>query len=167
MDAWSWFYTTDYPIFGHEVKATERYPQENRTRWTIKQSKGLAKNSIEKISRSVRGYVYLVLTSQIQTRSSIVGNSAAAVHAQQALKAMFKTLINEDYSIGIDTEWYQGILEHALSKVDFSVGTGIYMVPSNLSLSIGKMKACNNKILLSNTGMKIGSDRDKNKDHKN
>ena len=30
------------------------------------------------------------------------------------------------------------VLEHALSKVDFSVGTGIYMLPSNLSLNIGK-----------------------------
>ena len=44
--------------------------------------------------------------------------------AQQALKGMFKALINEDYSIGIDIERYQGVLEHALSKVDFSVGIG-------------------------------------------
>ena len=27
-----WFYTTDYAIFGHEVKATERSPPENLTR---------------------------------------------------------------------------------------------------------------------------------------
>ena len=53
--------------------------------------------------------------------------------AQQALKGMFKALINEDYSIGIDIERYQGVLEHALSKVDFSVGIGIYMRPGNLN----------------------------------
>ena len=45
---------------------------------------------------------YLLLTSQVQARSSIVGNSTPAVDAQQALKGMFKALINEDYSIGID-----------------------------------------------------------------
>ena len=28
-----WFYTTDYGIFGHEVKATERSPRDNLTRW--------------------------------------------------------------------------------------------------------------------------------------
>ena len=69
-----WFYTTDYAIFGHEVKATERSPPDNLTRWIITQSKGFIKKGIEQISRSVRAYVYLVLTSQIQARSSIVGS---------------------------------------------------------------------------------------------
>ena len=81
-------------------------------------------------------------------------------------KSTFKALINEDYSIAIDIERYQEVLGHALSKVDFSMGTGIYMLPSNLNLSIGKTKGYNNKILVSNTGMKIGSNRDINKDRK-
>ena len=114
----------------------------------------------------MRSYVYLALTSQVQARSSIVGNSVPAVDAQQVFKSTFKALINEDYSIAIDIERYQGVLEHALSKVDFSVGIGIYMLPSNLNLNIGKTKGYNNKILVSNTGMKIGSNRDINKDHK-
>ena len=86
--------------------------------------------------------------------------------AQKVYKSTFKELINEDYSIGIDIERYQGVLEQALSKVDFSVGIGIYMLPSNLNLSIGKTKGYNNKILVSNTDMKIGSNRDINKDRK-
>ena len=104
----------------------------------------------------MRAYVYLVLSSQVQPRSSIVGNSAPAVDAQKVFKSTFKELINEDYSIGIDIERYQGVLEHALSKVDFSVGIGICMLPSNLNLSIGKTKGYENKILVSNTDMKIG-----------
>ena len=71
-------------------------------------------------------------------------------------KSTSKALINEDYSIGIDIERYQGLLEHALSKVDFSVGIGICMLPSNLNLNIGKTKGCNYKILVSNTDIKIG-----------
>ena len=58
-----WFYTTDYGIFGHEVKATERSPPVNVTRWIIRRSRGFTKKGIKKISRSVRVYVYLVLTS--------------------------------------------------------------------------------------------------------
>ena len=57
-------------------------------------------------------------------------------------------------------------MQHALSKVDFSVGMDIYMLPSNLNLNIGKTKGYNDKILVSNTDMKIGSNRDINKDHK-
>ena len=93
----------------------------------------------------MRGYVYLVLTSQVQARSNILSNSAPAVDSQQVFKSTLKALINEDYFIGIDIERYQGVLEHASSKVDFSVGIGIYMLSSNLSLSIGKTKGYNKK----------------------
>ena len=161
-----WFYTTGDGIFGHEVKATKTPPPDNLTRSIITQSKGFTRKGIEKISRSVRACVYLVLTSQAQARSSIVFNSAPAVDAQQVFKSTFKALINKDYSVGIDIERYQGVLERALSKVDFSVGTGIYMLPSDLNLEIGKTKGYNNKILVSNTDMKIGSNKDISKDHK-
>ena len=86
--------------------------------------------------------------------------------AQQVFKSTFKALINEDYSIAIDIERYQGVLEHALSKVDFSVGMGIHMLPSNLNVNIRKTKGYNNKILVSTTGMKIDSNKDINRDHK-
>ena len=94
---------------------------------------------MEKISRSVRAYVYLVLTSQVQARSRIVVNSVPEVDAQQVFKSTFKALINKDYSTAIDIERYQGVLKHASSKVDFSVGTGIYMFPSDMNLNIGKI----------------------------
>ena len=161
-----WFYITDYAVFGHEVKATERSPLDNLTQWIITQSKGFSRKGIEQISRSVRAYIYLVLTSQAQARSSTVGNSTPEVDAQNVFNSTFKELINEEYSIGIDIERYQGALEHALSKVDFLIGIGVYMLPSNLNLKIGKTKGCNNKILVSNTDMKIGSKRDINKDRK-
>ena len=46
------------------------------------------------------------------------------------------------------------------------MGTGVYMLPSYSNLNIGKAKEYNNKILVSKTDMKIGSNRDINKDHK-
>ena len=76
---WDWFCTTGYGIFGPEVKTTKTFPPDNLTRWIITQSKGFTGKEIEKISRSVRACVYLVLASQVQARSSIVGNSVPAV----------------------------------------------------------------------------------------
>ena len=58
------------------------------------------------------------------------------------------------------------MLEHALSKVYLSVGIGIYMLPSNLNLNVGRTKGYKNKILVSNTDMKIYSNRDINRDNK-
>ena len=77
-----WFYTTNYGIYGHQVKAMKRSPPDNVTQWIITQSKGFTRKDIEKIDRSVRAYVYVVLTSQVQARSSIVGSSAPGVDAQ-------------------------------------------------------------------------------------
>ena len=105
----------------------------------------------------------MVIICQVKTRSTIVGNSAPALDAQQLFKSTFKALINEDLSI--DIEKYQGVSEHALSKVDFSVGIGTYMLPSNLNLNIGKKKGYNHKILVSSTGIKVGSNKDINRDH--
>ena len=48
----------------------------------------------------------------------------------------------------------------------FLVDIGIHMIPSNLNLGIRKTKGYNNKFLVSNTDMKISSNRDINRDHK-
>ena len=104
------FYTKDYAIFGHEIKATERSLPDDHTRLIVTQSRGFTNKYIEKISRSVRAYVYLVVTFKIQARRGIVGNSAPAVDTQEVFKSTFKKLINEGYSIGIDIKRCQRVL---------------------------------------------------------
>ena len=99
----------------------------------------------------MRTSFYVVLICQVKARSSIVDNLASEVDAQQVFKSTFNALINEDYSISIDIDRYQSILEHALSKMDFSKGTSFYMPPSNLNLSTGKIAGCSNNILISST----------------
>ena len=61
-------------------------------------------------------------------RSTILGNLAPAADVQQVFKSMFKTMISEEYTVSADIDVCQSVLEHAFSKVDFSVGTGIYML---------------------------------------
>ena len=56
-----WFYTTAYANLGDGGRDTPRSPPDNLTRWIIAQSKGFMRKGIEKVSRYVRGYVYLVL----------------------------------------------------------------------------------------------------------
>ena len=102
-----WFYTTKCGIFSVDGgKATKISPPDNLTQWIITQSIGYTRNAFEIINRSVRAYLHLVLTFQVQTSSSIVGNSASALDAEQVFKSMFKALINEDYSISADIDRY-------------------------------------------------------------
>ena len=108
------------------------------------------------ISKSVHAYVYLLLTSQVQARSKIVGKTANALDAQNIYINSFEELLKSDYSIADDIARYQGVFEHAMSKVDFSVGGGIYMLPSNMNLNINKTQGFNNKILISESSYKLG-----------
>ena len=82
---------------------------------------------------------------------------------QQVFKSMFNVVINEDYSISVEVDRYRRVLEHVSSKVDFYLGTRIYMLPPSLNLNIGKIVGDKNKILISNTEMKIVSNRNINK----
>ena len=84
--------------------------------------------------------------------------------AQEFFKSTFKALIDEYYSISNNIQRYQDMLEHALSKVDLSVGTGIYILPSNLNLKVGSRKGYNSKILIGSTEMEIGPNKEVNKD---
>ena len=70
-------------------------------------------------------------------QNQVIGNSVSAEDVQQAFKSIFKTLINEDYSVGGDIDRYMSIQQHALSKyMDFSVATDIYILSSNLILKL-------------------------------
>ena len=103
-----------------------------------------------KISEGVRAYAYLILSSQASARSSIVGNSASALTAQSAFLNNFENVVNRRVDIREDIKRYQDTLSYASSKVDYSVGESIYMLPSNMTLKIKTSTVgYNNKILVS------------------
>ena len=48
-------------------------------------------------------------------------------------------------------------MQYARSKVDYVIGELIYMLPSDMNLRIGRVQGYNNKILVSRTGFKVGT----------
>ena len=53
------------------------YINENSfSRWIIEKSDGLTTLGLQKLSETVRGYTYLILTSQTSTRGPIIGHEA-------------------------------------------------------------------------------------------
>ena len=110
-----------------------------------------------KISESVRAYAYLILSSQASARSGIVGNTASALTAQSAFLNNFENLVNCRLDISEDIKCYQNTLSYASSKVDYSVGEHLYMLPSDMYLKIrsGTVRY-NNKILVSEGKFGLG-----------
>ena len=110
-----------------------------------------------KISESVRAYAYLILSSQASARSSILGNTASALTAQSTFLNNFENIINRRVSIQEDIKHYQDTLSYASSKVDYSMGENIYMLPSEMNLKIrsGTVRY-NNKFLISDEKFSLG-----------
>ena len=121
----------------------------------LKESKGL--KNLALIDESVRLYVYLILTSQISSRSNI-----DSFEAKKIYKDNFENAINRSISTQQDIARYQQIITQARSKVDFPIAYGTYMMPSDMSIINGKTNDFNNKILISNTKLNIGSVNDIN-----
>ena len=127
------------------------------TRWMIEGSVGFTDVGLLRILESVRACAYLILSSQASARSSVVGNTASALTAQSAFLNNFEDIVNRRVDIREDIKHYQDTLSYASSKVDYSVGENIYMIPSNMNF---KMKTgtvgYNNKILVSDGKFILG-----------
>ena len=133
------------------------------TRWIIEKSQGFTDVGLFRISESVRAYVYLILSSQASARSEIIGNTSSALTAQLAFLTNIEDIVNRRVDIREDIKRYQDTLSFASSKVDYSVGERIYMLPSNLNLKIRPgTVGYNNKILISEGGFSLGKNDEVN-----
>ena len=129
------------------------------TRWIKEKSVGFTDVGLLRILESIRAYAYLILSSQASARSGIVGNTVSALTAQSAFLNNFENVVDIREVI----KHYQDTLSYASSKVDYSMGQNIYMLPSDINL---KIKTCtvgyNNKILLSDEKFSLGKNENGN-----
>ena len=127
------------------------------TRWIIEKSVGFTDVGLLNISESIRAYAYLILSSQASAKSGIVGNTASALTAQSAFLNNFENVVNQRVDIREDIKHYQDTLSYASSKVDYSVGEHLYMLPTDMSLKIRPgTVGYNNKILVSDEKFILG-----------
>ena len=130
---------------------------DSMTRWIIEKSVGFTDVGLLRISESIRAYAFLILSSQASARSSIVGNTASALTAQSAFLNNFENVVNCRVDIQEDVKRYQETLSYELSKVDYSVGENLFMLPSNMDLRIRSgTVGYNNKILVSDGKFNLG-----------
>ena len=147
-----------YWTYQHSVGWPNDYiGPDSMTQWIIEKSEGFTEVRLLRISESVRAYAYLILSSLVSARSGIVGNTMSALTAQKAFLNNFEDIINRRVGIREDIKRYQDTLSYASSKVNYSLGENIYMLPSdmNLKIRLGTV-GYNNKILISDGKFSLG-----------
>ena len=127
-------------------------------KWIMPDSNGFTKAGIEKISESIRAYTYLILTSQYAAKHGILGNGAEAIVAQRIFHDNLEDVINKTVSLQDDVSRYQDSLRYARSRLDYSVGGNLYMLPSDMLLKPLNqvIEGYNDKIVINSSGHALG-----------
>ena len=112
---------------------------DSMTWWIMEKSVSFTNVGLLRISESIRAYAYQILSSQASAGSSIVGNLASTVTAQSAFLNNFENIVNRRVDIQGDIKKYQDALSYASSKVDYSVGENLFMLPSDMELRIKRV----------------------------
>jgi len=89
---------------------------------------------IERLTDSIRTYVWAILGSQIL-------GSAAAFTAQKQFLANVEATIEQAGDTSVAK--YQDVLQYARGKLDFVLGEQLYMCPSDMYLVVGRIQDYN------------------------
>ena len=90
-------------------------------------------------------------------RSSIIDNMMSSLTPQKTFLNNFENIVNNRVDIWEDIRCYQDNLSYSLNNIDYSVGEGVYMLPSNINLNIRSGTAGhNNEILVSISRFSLG-----------
>ena len=147
-----WYYEATNAIFGEGYRMNGTNVDGNYCSWMLTNSQGLTSNALNLLSDSVRAYVYLILSSQASARSNIIESPAA----RQIYIETFDDILHRRVDTAADIIRYQEVLKYARSKIDFAIAAGVYMLPSNMLLRVGKIEGYNNKLMIADSSIKIG-----------
>ena len=110
---------------------------------------------VSRINDSIRTYAWAILVSQSQARNNILGRGKA-FDAQKQFIANVEDAINSEVNLPSSIDRYQRTLQYARSKVDFVIGHGLYMLPSNMEIEVGVVNGYNNLIQIATDDMHLG-----------
>ena len=127
---------------------------------------GFTQAGVSRLDESIRTFVWAILGSQAQTRSSILG-SGKAFDAQKQFLSNVENAINSEIDLPGSIERFQSTLQYASSKLDFVIGIGLYLIPSNLEMKVGVINSYNNLIQIATEDMKVGINASVNDEPRN
>jgi len=102
----------------------------------LEKSLGFTRAGVIRIDDSIRAYVYCILGSQAQTRSNIM----KSLECQQNFVDLLESNVKSLFSIPESIRKYQDAISNKNVRINYAVGIGLYMIPSNLVLQVGVIK---------------------------
>ena len=127
----------------------------------IDRNNGSTESSIRYLNDSIRTYSWLIIGSQVQSRTTIIG-SGKELNAQHQYLQDVEAAIAREENLSKSISDYQDTLKYARSKLDYAVAYGCYMCPCNMNLKIVSVNDYNDLIQEATDDMKIGQNPNNN-----
>ena len=139
---------SDGPFF-HPMDAI-RHNRDISGAWTMfipDKSEGFTQAGVERLSDSIRTYVWAILGAQAQTRSNVL-KAGTGFDAQKQFLANVKDAVASPVHIPSSIARYQKTLQYASTPLDFVFGLGLYLAPNDMNLHPGNVQGYNKEIVI-------------------
>ena len=126
-----------------------------------KTSSGLTEAGLSRVNQSIEAFVYCILGSQVNLRSSILGEGGRAKEVQTEFLTMIEQAIRET-DLSESVQRYQLALDEAKVRLNLAVCPGAWLMPARMIINTESTVGYNNKLMQAAPGMKLGVNNDVN-----
>ena len=117
---------------------------------------------MSRINQSIEAFVYCVLGSQVNVRSSILGSGGRAKEAQSEFLVLVEDSIRQP-DLAKSVQRYQLAVDQAKVRLNFAVCPGAWLMPARMVINTGSVIGYNNQLKQAVPGMKLGVNDEVNK----
>ena len=118
-------------------------------------AEGLTQAGLSRINQSIEAFVYCVLGSQVNVRSSILGTGGRAKEAQSEFLVLVEDAIRQP-DLAKSIQRYQLAVDEAKVRLNFAVCPGAWLMPARMVINTESTIGYNNKLKQAVPGMKLG-----------
>ena len=128
-------------------------------------AEGLTQAGLARINQSIEAFVYCVLGSQVNVRSSILGSGGRAKEAQSEFLVLVEDSIRQP-DLAKSVQRYQLAVDEAKVRLNLAVCPGAWLMPARMVINMESVTGYNNQLKQAVPGMKLGVNDEVNKSTK-
>ena len=128
-------------------------------------AEGLTQAGLSRINQSIEAFVYCVLGSQVNVRSSILGSGGRAKEAQSEFLVLVEDSIRQP-DLAKSVQRYQLAVDEAKVRLNLAVCPGAWLMPASMVINTESTIGYNNQLKQAIPGMKLGVNDEVNKSTK-
>ena len=118
-------------------------------------AEGLTQAGLSRINQSIKAFVYCVLGSQVNVRSSILGSGGRAKEAQSEFLVLVEDAIRQP-DLAKSVQRYQLAIDEAKVRLSLAVCPGAWLMPARMLINTESTAGYNNQLKQAVQGMKLG-----------